>query len=150
MGFVEEAGPVQKVILHENTNGTPQYAIVVFKEVNSWMCVMLDYSRYQLGFDILIHSSSIVTCPSSDLSLTKLPNSCYAPRQIGYEKKYAQKLRCYGARVFENNNYKNDTIVTPATTVSSTTPSQDDWNPFKSPLKSPITSCEFLKFNPII
>ncbi|OZC07199.1 hypothetical protein X798_05777 [Onchocerca flexuosa] len=98
-----QAGPVQKVILHENTNGTPQYAIVIFNEVNSWMCVMLDYNRYQLGFDILIHSSSIMSCLSSNLSslsLAKLPNSCYAPRQIGFEKKYAQKLCCYGTRDF--------------------------------------------------
>ncbi|KAM3716638.1 RNA-binding protein [Dirofilaria immitis] len=141
-----QAGPVEKVILHENTDGTPQCAIVIFKEVDSRTCVMFDLIRYQLGFDIFIHSSSIVISPSSNPA--KLSGICYAPRQIGYEKKCAQKLLRCDTRVFGNSSYKNDTMIASTTTMSSKTSSQDGWNPFKSPLKSPIISCDFFKFNP--
>ncbi|KAM3716637.1 Splicing regulator [Dirofilaria immitis] len=113
-----QAGPVEKVILHENTDGTPQCAIVIFKEVDSRTCVMFDLIRYQLGFDIFIHSSSIVISPSSN------------PAKLS------------------DSSYKNDTMIASTTTMSSKTSSQDGWNPFKSPLKSPIISCDFFKFNP--
>ncbi|MCP9264503.1 Bm1 [Dirofilaria immitis] len=130
-----QAGPVEKVILHENTDGTPQCAIVIFKEVDSRTCVMFDLIRYQLGFDIFIHSSSIVISPSSNPA--KLSGICYAPRQIGYEKKCAQKLlRCDTRFKFiltdyqehehiTDSSYKNDTMIASTTTMSSKTSSQD-------------------------
>ncbi|CAG9529558.1 unnamed protein product [Cercopithifilaria johnstoni] len=141
-----QAGLVEKVTLHENADGTPQYAIVVFKEANSLIHVMSDYNRFQLGFDI-IHCSSNITCPKS--KPTELSRPRHTPRQIGYEKKRAQQSRRYATRVFENSNYKNDTIRASATTTSPEIPSpQDGWNPFKSPLKS-IISCNFLKSSTI-
>ncbi|VDM09608.1 unnamed protein product [Wuchereria bancrofti] len=139
-----QAGPVEKVNLHENIDGTPQYAVVVFKEINSVMHVMADYNRYQLGFNIIHCLSNMIY--SSNIP-SELSNQWNISRQIGYEKKCAQQSHPYNIRVFENSNYKkNDTMREIATTISS----NDGWNPFNSSLKSPITSSNFLKFNSTI